>query len=325
MKQKTTIGTSEIKQTRECSRAASDAANTATEPTLRELQSMPLPPEFQTLTGLLRFPMTNDALFHIVFEANPYALKGLTCALLRLAPEEIASLEVTNPIEFGSSVYAKSFVLDLKILLNNRTVINIEMQVENLSFWRERSVGYLCRAFDSLNRGDSYLNAKPAIHIGILDFDLLPEQQEFYATYHLLNDVTHKKYSDSLRLSVLQLKHTELATQEDRLWQLDLWAKFFKAKTWEEIRMIAEKNPYIADAAGTIYRVTEDDRVRSLCEGREEGEKTQRTLELLRQMAQLELQETQDELQQANAELQQKDAQLAAALAKIAELEARQK
>lgn len=304
-------------------------ASTETSSALSTLQNTPLPEEFHKISGPLRFQMTNDALFHIVFEANPKALEGFLCSLLRLTPEEISSIEVTNPINFGNSIYSKNFVLDLKLLLNNRTVINLEMQVENLSFWRDRSLCYLCRSFDNLNKGDSYANIKPAIQIGILNFDLFPECSEFYATYHLANDITHKKYSDNFRLSVLQLKHTEAATEEDRHWGLDLWAKFFNADSWEVIHMLAEKNPYIASAAQTIYRVSEDDYIRNLCEGREEGEKTQRTIELLHQMeqekARQELQQIKQELQQTSLELQQKDVQLAAALARIAELEAGQK
>ncbi|MDD6036172.1 MAG: Rpn family recombination-promoting nuclease/putative transposase [Lachnospiraceae bacterium] len=247
--------------------------NTNEMPTLAELQLTPLPKEFNTLSGPLRYTMTNDALFHIVFEANPEALKAFLCSLLHLIPEEITSVEVTNPIRFGSSIYAKNFVLDLRLLLNNQTVINLEMQVEKLSFWKERSLGYLCRSFDNLNKGNDYLNTKPAVHVGILDFELFPEHPEFFSTYHLSNDITHQKYSDNFRLSVLQLGHTELATEEDRFWQLDLWAQFFKADTWEEIQMLAEKKPYIFNAAKTIYRVTEDERVRQMCEAREEGEK----------------------------------------------------
>ena len=315
-------------QTRAKTFAASDTLSYSTLRTLAEIQNAPLPESFHTASGPLRFKMTNDAMFHIVFEANHEALKAFLCSLLHLRPEEISSVEVTNPIKFGDSVYSKTFVLDLRLLLNNTTVINIEMQVENLSFWKERSLAYLCRSFDGLNKGDSYLNIKPAIHIGILDFDLFPENPEFYATYHLRNDITHQKYSDNFRLSVLQLKHKDIATEEDKHWGLDLWAEFFRANSWEVIHTLAEKNPYIASAAQTIYRVSEDDYIRNMCEALEEGEKTQRTLELLHQMEKEKVEQMQQELQRANSELQQlrqKEAQLAAALARIAELEANQK
>lgn len=315
--------------------AVSDTLPYSTLRTLAEIQNAPLPEGFHTASGPLRFKMTNDAMFHIVFEANQEALKAFLCSLLRLRPEEISSVEVTNPIKFGDNIYSKTFVLDLRLLLNNTTVINIEMQVENLSFWKERSLAYLCRSFDGLNKGDSYLNIKPAIHIGILDFDLFPEHPEFYATYHLRNDITHQKYSDNFRLSVLQLKHKDIATEEDKHWGLDLWAEFFRADSWEVIHMLAEKNPYIASAAQTIYRVSEDDYIRNMCEALEEGEKTQRTLELLHQMEkekveqlkqeQKQILQEQEQMRQELQQLRQKEAQLAAALARIAELEANQK
>lgn len=250
---------------------------------LAELQNSPLPDDYESANGPLLFTLKNDALFHIVFEANPMSLKALICSLLRLKPEEITLLEVTNPIELGQSVYSKSFILDLKLLLNGETLINLEMQVLHLAFWKERSIGYLCRSFDNLNKGDSYADTKPAIHIGILDFDISPEAPEFYASYHLSNDITHKKYSDKFRLSVLQLNHSNLATDEDKAYHLDVWAELFKATTWEEIKMLAEQNPVIAETAKTIYRVSEDERIRQICEAREEAEKTQRTIEILHQ------------------------------------------
>lgn len=192
----------------------------------------------------------------------------------------------------------------MKILLNGNTVLNIEMQVESLNFWQERSLGYLCRAFDNLNRGDGYLKVKSAIHVGILDFPLDPKDKTFYSTYYMMNEQTRKKYSDKLQLSVLQLRQVANATEEDRAWHLDLWAKFFKAETWEEIHMIAEQDPYIAMAAQTNYRACTDERIRSLCEGREEGEKTLRTLQMMCEMSQQALAKQSEEFRQA---LQQKD------------------
>lgn len=247
-------------------------------PTLSELQQNPVPENFHLLTGPLPCTMVNDALFHIVLEANPQALKALVCSLLSLPPKAVTSIEVTNPIILGSTLQSKNFVLDIKICLNNHTIINIEMQVVNLSFWKERSLGYLCRTFDNLNKGDDYSNTRPAIHIGILDFEIFKDDTEFYATYHLANDISHKIYSDKFRLSVLQLNQMEHATKEDIDCGRALWAKFFKATTWEEVHMLAEQDPIIADAAKTIYRVTQDERIFNYCNSREMGERTHRTL-----------------------------------------------
>jgi len=65
---------------------------------------------------------------------------------------------------------SKIFVLDLNVLLNNRVLINLEMQVIYYENWPERSLTYLCRSFDQLSRGEDDAQTKPAIHIGFLDF-----------------------------------------------------------------------------------------------------------------------------------------------------------
>ena len=41
-------------------------------------------------------------------------------------------------------------------------------------------------------------------------------------------------YSDKFTLSVVNLKHIELATEEDKAYRNDYWAALFKAKTWED-------------------------------------------------------------------------------------------
>ncbi|MBQ8634116.1 MAG: Rpn family recombination-promoting nuclease/putative transposase [Lachnospiraceae bacterium] len=243
-------------------------------PTLEELQAQPVPEEFYSLTGPLTYRPTNDALFHIMLEANSKALKALLCSLLRMKPEEIKTIIVRNPIDFGKKADAKDLIMDMKICLNNDTDINIEMQVAYFAYWRERSISYLCRCYDSLNQGTKYSEQHKAIHIGILNFNLVGKEPALFSTFHLTDDSTHEIYSDKLELSVLQLVHKELATTEDKLWHLDTWASFFTATTWEEVFALSEKNEHIANLAKTMYTVTQDERVRFMCEQRLESEKT---------------------------------------------------
>ena len=205
-------------------------------------------------------------------------------------------------MEYGISAYSKNYVLDLKIILNGSTILDIELQVESLGFWKERSLAYLCRIFDDLNRGDEYIDIRPAIQVGILDFHLAPGDTKFYSNYYMMDEEEpHKKYSDKLRLIVLQLKQEANATGEDRKWHLDLWAKFFRAETWEEVFMVAERDLYIENAAKTLYRACADERIRDLCYGRERGEKTLRSLQL----------QLQRQKEEARQELQQKDDEIA--------------
>lgn len=57
----------------------------------------------------------------------------------------LQAMLVINPIEPGASIGDKDFVLDIKVLLDDRAIINLELQVINQHNWPERSLSYLCR------------------------------------------------------------------------------------------------------------------------------------------------------------------------------------
>ena len=273
--------------------------------------AIPLPDSIDHLTGPLPFRMTNDVLFHLLFETNPTALRGLICSLLNLEDCDIHSIEVKNPIEFGKTVFSKGFILDLKLLLNNNTCINVEMQVLKSKNWTERSLSYLCRSYDKLNVGEDYFEANTAIHIGILDYDLFPEDEaRFYTTYHLADDITHKIYTGKFRLSVLYLNHVDKATDEDIACHLDYWAKFFKATTWEDLKMLAEKSPTLKEATKTVYNTTADLCAQTMLEAYEEYEKVYRTIK----------REAEEEIAERDAEIAERDAEIARLKEEIAAL-----
>ena len=220
--------------------------------------------------GALPIPMSNDYLFRALMQRNTDVLKSLICALLHLNPADVTSVTILNPIVLGESINDKTYILDIKVELNGNTVINLEMQVINEGNWPERSLCYLCRAFDNLNRGQNYMDVQPAIQIGLLDFTLFDDSPEFFANYYLMNIKNHRKYSDKLRISVIDLTKINLATEEDRAYQIDRWAALFKANTWEELKMLAKTNQYIEEAVATIRQLTQEEKIRQQCEARED-------------------------------------------------------
>ena len=187
----------------------------------------PSPLSYKQASGELAFNMTNDYMFRVILQKHTAVLKALICTLLHLKPEHIQSANITNPIELGEDIDDKTFVLDIDVLLNNDAILNLEMQMSNERNWQDRSLSYLCRAFDQLYQGEPYSSAKPAIHIGFLNFHPFPDYPEFYATYKLTNLKNGMVYSDKFSLRVINLKCIELATDEDKEYQLDAWAKFF--------------------------------------------------------------------------------------------------
>ncbi len=173
-----------------------------------------------------------------------------------------------------------------------------------------RKLSYLCRSFDHLNKGQPYSEVKPVIHIGLLDFTLFPDYPEFYATYKLMNVKNYTIYSDKFGLSVLNLNCIDLATQEDKAYQIDYWAELFKAATWEEIKMLATKNEYISEASETLYKLSAEEKIRLQCEAQEDYYRNQRDIEYRQQKAMNELLLTKSELDSAKSELDHKSKEL---------------
>lgn len=270
---------------------------------------------YLTATGTLGFNMTNDYMFRVVLQKNPLVLKGLICSLLHLSQDEICSAQITNPIELGDDIDDKTFVLDINVLLNNNAYINLEMQVINEHNWAERSLSYLCRTFDQLYQVENYAIAKPVIHIGFLNFHPFPDYPEFYAFYKLMNEKNYMVYSDKLHLRVVDLKHINLATDADKEHQIDLWAKFFTATTWEEIIMFAEENPYIAASAQTLYEANADETTKMKCRARRDYYKQKNTTEKM-------LRDLTSALAESNTLIAEQAARIAEQSAHIAKLEA---
>ena len=230
-------------------------------------------------SGKIKYGGTNNYIFQAFLQENNDALKSLICSVLHMDPETIISIEITNPILLGKYIEGKTFILDIKVLLNNNIIINLEMQIENQQNWPERSLGYLCRSFDNLNSGEEYIDTKSAIHIGFLDFHLFPNSPEFHATYKLLNIKNFHEYTDKFVLHMVDLKCIHLATKEDKAHEMDKWASFFKAKTWEELIMLANQMPTLQSSVETLYQLNTDEQIRETCdrfiraESRERGYK----------------------------------------------------
>ncbi len=224
----------------------------------------------QQAHGEIPYGMTNDYMFRAVLQTSNQALRGLICSLLHLAESEVISVAITNPIVLGNSPENKEFRLDINVVLNNHTLINLEMQIANRLNWRDRSVMYLCRSFDQLNHGQNYAEAKPVIHIGFLDYTLFMEHPEFYASYKLINVKNYQKYSDNITLNVIDLSRIDLATDIDKRYHIHEWAMLFKAATWEEIKMLAAKDKYLNAASETMFRLSTEEQIRKQCRDREE-------------------------------------------------------
>lgn len=95
-------------------------------------------------------------------------------------------------------------------------------------------------------------------HIGILDFSPFPDYPDFYATNKMMNIEKHYIYNNNFTLNVLDLTQIHLATKEDKAYKIDYWARLFKAKTWEDLKMLAQKNNVFKETCETVYKLKQE-------------------------------------------------------------------
>ena len=192
-----------------------------------------------TATGPIDYGLTNDIVLHCVAQNSKLALKGLVCALTGLSPSEVREVLLLNPIDFRK-YKGKEIILDLKVLLNNWKIINIELQIQlkyETIWWINRSLLYLCRTYDNIASSENYTRIHPALHVSIIPFELFPdEKKEFYARYRMQNIRTGKLYTGNFGLNLLYLNHIDYATAGDIQSGRKRWARAFLATTWEELR-----------------------------------------------------------------------------------------
>ena len=272
--------------------------------------------------NIIRYPLKNDYMFRAVFQSRPKALKGLCRSLLRLSPSDTLHIDLKNPIQLGAAIDSKEFVLDLALTINDSLYLNLEMQLYNDGYWPERSLSYTCRSFDNLNHGTQYKDVLPVLHIGFLDFTLFPEHPEFVAEYKMMNTnpVHHNIFSDKFCISVVDLTQIERATEEDKQYDIDLWARVLTAKTWEEVDMLAQDNEYLRETSNAMYELDQDRLIRQQCQAREDFLYWERMKENRTKRMEKKIAEQEAELAAKDAELAAKDAQIAELLARFGEV-----
>ena len=151
-------------------------------------------------------------------------------------------------------------ILDVRVLLNNREQIDIEIQVTFSEYWAERTLFYLGKMFtDQLKPGENYQKLEKCIHIGILNFTMF-DDDEYYSRFHFWSDKGRKLYSDKVEIHTLELP--KLAKHDYPETELLKWLQFINAETEEEFEMAAEKSEYIRKAYEDLNRISADEEKR---------------------------------------------------------------
>ena len=121
---------------------------------------------------------------------------------------------------------------------------------------------------------------------------------------------------------MLNLKQLDLIREEQKD-DLYYWAKLFKATTWEEIKMLAEKNDYMGETVVTLHKMTEDEKIAEQCLARERYERD--TLSIYRKGIREGRAESEAIIAEKDNEIAEKDNEIAKLTRQLEELKEKMK
>ena len=189
-----------------------------------------------TTNAIQRLPLTSDYVFKRIFgqEENKSALIDFLEGILEI---KIQNVQINNP-EIPKDFYDSKYgVLDLKVTLDNRLIVNVEMQMQNQYNIEQRSTFYMTSTYaKQLGEREGYENCKKVIVINILNFNyykrnsyhsiarMIFEPSDETAQIELGYDNEDKYASNYLEMHMIELpkfkeKNPEIGTKlEQWLW-----------------------------------------------------------------------------------------------------------
>ena len=199
------------------------------------------------------------------------ARTGFLAAVLKINPKDIKETKILNTNLRKEHEDDKQGILDVRLLLNNDSEIDIEIQLSQIKVWAERSLFYLAKMYtEQIAPGQSYTVFKKCINISILDFELFPDEKEFYSCFHIREDTRSFVYTDKMEFHLIELPKLPEQLKEDSS-DIELWAKFINSERKEEFDMLAQKNPYIESAYERLQVISRDREKRLEYEAREKA------------------------------------------------------
>ena len=128
--------------------------------------------------------LTQDFMFKNVFGkyGNEDILGKFLSAILN---ENVTKVVIQNGELIKPSKNKKMGILDIRAEIDEKELVDIEIQVENQYNLSERCMYYLCKLYSGqLNVSEKYTEIKKSIVIAIIDFDYY-DRDEYHSIAHM--------------------------------------------------------------------------------------------------------------------------------------------
>ncbi len=225
--------------------------------------------------------LTVDMIFKAFFKDKSVSIPFLQNFLPLPKERKITSLNFLDPVMTPENIKNKTPVLDLRVQLDNKEYINIEMQTMEMESFKERILYYLSSLYISqLGRGTDYSTLYPAYSLVFTKFTVFPELKEYYSHFSLR---TAQKggpvFSNHLGIILVELEKFKERSFSHLIDKKDLWSYIIKNShhiNSEELRDLSKKGGGMKEATERLRVLSKDENLRLIEEAREKAWRDER-------------------------------------------------
>ena len=207
--------------------------------------------------------VTNDYIFKKIFakKGNESILKDLLNAILGIKIKEIEVMADTN---LEKEIETRKLgILDIKAVLNNDTIIDIEIQILNRHNMIERTLYYWSGLYyNQLQKGEEYQESKRVIAINILDYNEFQEGP-YHEIAKLRREYLYKILTDKIEIHFIQIPKFK-KQRKDMKTKLDIWMEFISHIDKEGVENAMSKNKEIKKAQEEYEYLTGEENERRI-------------------------------------------------------------
>jgi predicted transposase/invertase (TIGR01784 family) len=226
--------------------------------------------------GPFRLDPKKDAVFKLLLGGSEPLLIALLTAVLR-PPIPIRRAFVQNPGLPKDFPDDKGSILDIVLVLDDHSTIEIEMQADGKGAFCGRALYYWAGLFHGqLKAGNVYSSLRPVVSVLFLNYREF-SSPEFHEVFRLRGDSAGEVFSPLLEFHAIELPKLT-PEQADSDLALSRWCRFLSSEDPREIERLTQEDPMIEKAERKLLELSADPDVRAILAESERREAGHRLL-----------------------------------------------
>jgi predicted transposase/invertase (TIGR01784 family) len=224
--------------------------------------------------GTKLLPLKSDVVFKMVFGDRRHGkvLRAFLMSALDIPEGEYSAISLIDTHLERDFPGDKLGILDVRVETKNGHLIDVEIQLHDAPFVKERAAFYTCKnLIAQVSSGQGYDRIKRAITIAIFGYDFLPGESAYQHVFKLYDPESWTLLTDAMEIRTLELGKLPEGGERGREEALLGWLRLIRSEESEEIEMLAARSPEMGEAVTILKELSADERARLVFEAREKA------------------------------------------------------